>query len=75
MLYRAVFLNEVDILFKLRHFIQDLNAEIEKETVFEPISVYIGNTIERSQINSIEAITGNGNLVTFHQLLFASSNQ
>ena len=48
MLFRAVFLNQVDTLFKLRHFIQDLNAEIEKETISEPISVYLGNTIERS---------------------------
>jgi tetratricopeptide (TPR) repeat protein len=75
MLYRAVFLNEVDILFKLRYFIQDLSAEIEKETISEPISVYIGNTIEQSQIDLIEAIIGNESLVTFHQLLFGSTSQ
>ncbi|CAF4347049.1 unnamed protein product, partial [Adineta steineri] len=75
MLHRATLFHEVDMLFKLRLFIQDLNTELENKTIIEPISVYLGNTIEQSEIDRFEAFKLNENLVTFHQLLFASTDQ
>ncbi|CAF3753386.1 unnamed protein product [Adineta steineri] len=75
MLHNAVLFHEVDILFKLRLFIQDLKSELENKTIMEPISVYLGNFTEQSEIEPIEAFKLNENLVTFHQLLFASTDQ
>ena len=75
MLYRAIFLNEVDILFKLRLFIQDLNIQIEKEITTEPISVFLANTIDQSSIDSVEIFRENRNLMTIQQFLFASTDQ
>ncbi|CAF1371860.1 unnamed protein product [Adineta steineri] len=75
MLHRAILLREVDILFKLRVFIRDLKTVLEKRPIIEPISVYIGNIIEQSEINPIAASKTNENLLTFHQFLFASTDQ
>ncbi|UJR18450.1 hypothetical protein I4U23_005355 [Adineta vaga] len=75
MLHRALFVHEVDVLYKFRSFIQDINTQIAKENLSEPISVYLGNTIEQSEIVSMESFRDNQNLITFQQLLFASTNQ
>jgi len=64
---------EVDILFKLRLFIQDLNSEFEKETPLEkPMSVFLTNRIDQSEIDTIEL---NQNLLTFQKFLFASTDE
>ncbi|UJR19417.1 hypothetical protein I4U23_022547 [Adineta vaga] len=75
MLHRALFLHEIDILFKFRGFLQDLNVALTKENQSEPISIYLGKTIEQSEIDSIESFRENGNLVTFQHLLFASTDR
>ena len=75
MLQRAFIWQEIDLLFKLRLIIQDLNSQFQEEVLSEPISVYIGNTVRQTQISFIEALRDQQNLVTIQHILFASTDR
>ena len=72
MLNRALRTPEVDILYKLRLFIQDLYEQVEYESTSDSITVYLGQAISREDFDDLQSNISNHDLLTFPQFLFGS---
>ncbi|CAF3079977.1 unnamed protein product [Rotaria sp. Silwood2] len=75
MLNKALRIPEADILYKLRSFIQDLCQQIENESVKDSITVYLGQTIQRNDLDDLKNNLLNNDLITFPQFLSGSTDQ
>ncbi|CAF1361256.1 unnamed protein product [Rotaria sordida] len=75
MLNKALRTPEPDILYKLRLFIQDLFQQIENESVKDSITVYLGQTMQRDDLDNLQKNILNDDLIVFPQFLFGSTDQ
>ncbi|CAF1196544.1 unnamed protein product [Rotaria sordida] len=75
MLNKALRTPEPDILYKLRLFIQDLFQQIENESVKDSIIVYLGQTMQRDDLDNLQKNLLNDDLIVFPQFLFGSTDQ
>ena len=75
MLNKALRIPEADVLFKLRLFIQHLHQQIANESISNTsLSVYLGQTIQPSDLDDLEKCSTNNGLLVFSQFLFGSTD-
>ena len=79
MLNKALRTPDVDVLFRLRLFIQHLHAQLQRESFVNqadsPTTVYLGQTIEQRDFNDLQrGLTTKSTYLFFSQFLFGSSN-
>jgi len=75
MLNKALRLPAADILYKLRVFIQDLSQQLENESTSDSLTVYLGQTVQQTDLDDLQKNISDNNLVIFPQFLFASTDQ
>ena len=75
MLNKALRIPEADMLFKLRLFIQHLHEQIRNESISNTsITVYLGQTIHRNDLDDLEKSANNHGILAFSQFLFGSTD-
>lgn len=75
MLNKALRLPEANILFRFRIFIQDLLYQIQEESTKEAITVYLAQTIQRSDLHDLKENISDTDLIIFPQLLYGSTEK
>ncbi|CAF1182382.1 unnamed protein product [Adineta steineri] len=75
MIDKALRIPDAEILYKLRIFIQDLCQQIENESIIKPLTVYLPQTIQRSDLDSLQKDMLNKDFIVFPQFLFATTDQ
>lgn len=76
MLNKALRIPAADILFRLRLFIQDLFYQTENESISETTTtVYLGQTIQRHDLDELQANITNTDIIIFPQFLFGTTDQ
>jgi tetratricopeptide (TPR) repeat protein len=75
MLNKALRIPEPDILFRFRLFIQDLYYQTENESISESTTVFLGQTIQRQDLNDLQINISNNDIIIFPQFLFGSTDQ
>jgi len=75
MLNKALRIPEPDILFRFRLFIQDLHYQTENESISESTTVFLGQTIQRQDLNDLEKNISNNDIIIFPQFLFGSTDE
>lgn len=75
MLQKALRIAQPDILYRLRSFIFDLSQQIQRESTAEALTVYLGQTIQRTDLDDLEGNRLINDLLVFPQFLFASTDR
>lgn len=74
MLHKALRIAQPDILFRLRSFLFDLFTQIQRESTCQPLTVYLGQTIQRADLDDLEINRLTNDILIFPQFLFASTD-
>ena len=77
MLNKALRTPEVDILYRLRLFVQHLRRQIENESLGvspgSSLSVYLGQTIHQKDLDDLQKSLAQSTYLTFNQFLFGTT--
>lgn len=75
MLNKALAAPEPDILYHYRFFIQDLYEQIQNESTDDIRFVYLGQTIKRTDLDSLQENMQTADTIILPQFLFATTDQ
>ena len=75
MLNKSLHVPEHDVLFRIRPFIQDLYQQIQNESDGKEITVYLGQTIQRNDLDDLQKTIAKNDTIIFPQFLFATTDQ